>query len=295
MPVAAPHRPHLRTEAEELAARYPGLLAEAERVASIVAQGVHGRRRSGLGETFWQYRGYTPSDSATQIDWRRSARSDHLFVRENEWEAANTVWLWCDGSAGMDWASTPKIPTKKDRATVLLMALSSLLMRAGERCAVLGMSDKPHTGRFGIERIASKLLRSEGKPQDIQAPFNCHARLVLASDFLEPLDQWRDRLSQLSGRSASGLLIHLIDPAEESFPFKGRLKLLDPETPRPKIPFLLGRAETKRAEYLEKFAAHKQAISDMGRRLGWRVVVHHTDKPATQALSAIYAILSEDK
>lgn len=295
MPVAAPNRLHLRTEAEALAARYPALLAEAERVANIVAQGVHGRRRSGLGETFWQYRNYTPSDSATQIDWRRSARSDHHYVRENEWEAANTVWLWCDNAPGMAWSSTRDLPTKHDRATVLLLALSSLLMRAGERCAVLGKSDKPHTGRFGIERIAMKLLSANGTTDDLSTRFNRHARLVLASDFLEPLDIWRKRLSRLSGRAANGLLIHLIDPAEETFPYKGRLKLLDPQTLRPKIPFLLGRAEKVRAEYLEKFNAHKQAVNDMARRLGWRVVVHHTDRPATHALNTMYSILSEDR
>ena len=35
----------------------------------------------------------------TGIDWRRSASSDNLFVREREWEAAHTVWLWVDLSA----------------------------------------------------------------------------------------------------------------------------------------------------------------------------------------------------
>ena len=42
--------------AEALGARLPPLLVAAERVAATVAQGVHGRRRVGQGDSFWQFR-----------------------------------------------------------------------------------------------------------------------------------------------------------------------------------------------------------------------------------------------
>jgi uncharacterized protein (DUF58 family) len=67
-----------------------------------VAHGIHGRggpapaRRSGSSASSRR------SDPATIIDWRRSASSDHLFdVREREWEAAHTFWLWPDISPSM--------------------------------------------------------------------------------------------------------------------------------------------------------------------------------------------------
>jgi len=91
----------LRREAEQAASRFPALLAEAEQVAASIAHGVHGRRRAGSGETFWEYRHHRPEDGARAVDWRRSARGDHFYVRETEWEAANAVYLWRDGSAGM--------------------------------------------------------------------------------------------------------------------------------------------------------------------------------------------------
>ena len=165
MAAAASPSLNLRREAEVLAASYPALMAEAERVAAVVSQGVHGRRRPGQGETFWQYRNYHSSDSAHHIDWRRSARGDQVYVRENEWEAANTVYFWRDGSAGMDWSSSNKLPTKKDRASVLCMALTSLLMRAGERCAVMGESERPRTGRLGLERVTRRLTVTDGAPE----------------------------------------------------------------------------------------------------------------------------------
>src|ERR1700752_108958 len=139
---AAEHAP-TRHRAEALAAVLPPLLVAAERVAVTVAQGVHGRRRVGQGETFWQFRQYEPGDAATRIDWRESAKSQRVYVRETEWEAAQSVWLWRDRSASMDYSSAGYVaggewPSKRDRAELLLMALACLLVRGGERLTLLG-------------------------------------------------------------------------------------------------------------------------------------------------------------
>ena len=294
MPVAVDTQFDLRRRAEKLASPYPGLLAEAERVAAIVAQGVHGRRRSGQGESFWQYRDYSSSDSAHQIDWRRSARSDQHYVRENEWEAANTVWLWRDGAPGMDWQSSKNVPTKQDRASVLLMALTSLLIRAGERCAVLGESERPRSGRHGLERVTHRLAISPGKTSSFDSEFSSHAKMVIASDFLAPTEVWRTRLAKLTQRPATGVLLHIIDPAERSFPYKGRMHLLEPGSVKSKIPFLVGRAEKARQAYVEKFAAHEEALQRTAARLGWTLVTHQTDQPANLALTALYRALDKD-
>ncbi|NNC36348.1 MAG: DUF58 domain-containing protein [Hyphomonadaceae bacterium] len=294
MPVVVDNRSNLRRRAEQLAAPFPGLLAEAERVAAIVAQGVHGRRRPGQGESFWQYRSYTDSDSAHDIDWRRSARSDHYYVRENEWEAANTVWLWRDGYAGMEWRSSNDTPTKMNRASVLLMALTSLLIRAGERCAVLGESERPRSGRHGLERVTHRLAISEGKKAAFDGEFSPHAKMVIASDFLEPTEVWRARLAKLTARPATGVLLHIVDPAERLFPYKGRLHLLEPGSVRSKIPFLVGRAEKARQAYIDKFVAHEEALQRTASRLGWTLITHQTDQPATLALTALYRALDKD-
>ena len=292
MPVAiAPNPLTLRRRAETLAAGYPALLAEAERVAAIVAQGVHGRRRPGQGETFWQYRNYQPSDTANQIDWRRSARGDQVYIRENEWEAANTVYFWRDGAAGMDWTSSKQHPTKQDRASVLTMALASLLMRAGERCAVMGETERPRAGRVGLERISRRIALSKGPSRNLDADIPAHARLVIASDFLEAPDVWRQRLARLSGRPAKGILLHIIDPAEREFPYSGRVQLRVPGLSKLE-PLLIGRAERARENYQAKFTAHCEALERTASRLGWPIVRHYTDKPANAALTALYVAMA---
>src|SRR6266852_4640080 len=112
-----------REEAERLGAALPPLLVEAERLTSGVWLGVHGRRKAGMGETFWQFRRYRHEDPSSAIDWRQSAKSQHVFVREREWEAAETVWFWRDASLGMRYSSSPNVVEKWERATVLVLAL----------------------------------------------------------------------------------------------------------------------------------------------------------------------------
>ena len=92
-------------EARSLSATMPRLILEARRVAATVIHGLHGRRRAGTGENFWQFRRFVSGEPAARVDWRRSARDDHLYVREQEWEAAHTVWIWPDRSPSMVFAS----------------------------------------------------------------------------------------------------------------------------------------------------------------------------------------------
>lgn len=285
MPVeTAAHQ--LRQDADRLAAGYPALLAEADRVAALVAAGVHGRRRAGQGETFWQYRPYDVSDPANRIDWRRSARGDAIFVRDTEWEAANSIYLWRDGSAGMEWRSAKSLPTKQDRATVLSLALASLLMRGGERCAVLGESDRPRAGRAGYEQLALRLAQSQGSTDTLAGKLPADAKLLIASDFLTEPESWADKLAALASRPASGVLLHIIDPAEESFPFKGRVEF---KTPGGWLaPYLLGRAEKAKDDYQTRFAAHCARLDDTARQLGFTLIRHHTDQPPGPALTALY-------
>lgn len=288
---AEPDDVRLRRAAEHAASALPGLLAEAERIAATVAQGVHGRRRKGAGETFWEYRRWSHEDPASAVDWRRSARSDELFVRENEWEAANTVWLWRDGRPSMDWRSDAALPTKRNRAAVLTIGLAILLIRAGERCAVLG-EGLPGRGAPGLDRAARALALSDSGAELISpASVARHGRVVLAADFLEPPEVWQRRLAALADRNATGVMIQIVDPAEEEFPYAGRTLF---ELPAGRDELLIGRAEAVATEYRERFAAHRAALADLARRSDWMFLAHRTDHSAASALLALHQALGRE-
>jgi uncharacterized protein (DUF58 family) len=280
-----------RGEAEKLGGRLPGLLVEAERVAATVSQGVHGRRRTGVGETFWQYRQYQPGDPAGSIDWRQSARSRHLFVREQEWEAAESVWLWPDQSASMHYRSTKRWPTKRDRALVLTLAVAGLLIRAGERIAALGSGERPRGGQYGFNVVVQRLLESaQAAPSTVpHQNLPRHARLVLVSDFLEPPEALARRFAQLAAVGAEVSVLVVADPAEEGLDFSGRVLF---EGLEGEGRTLIGNVGGIRGRYRELYDAHRAHVGDLVRRHGWRMATHRTDRSPESGLLTLYQMLA---
>lgn len=275
----------LEGEAHALADRLPELVLDALRVANTVAHGIHGRRRAGTGETFWQFRQFQASDPATVIDWRRSASSDHLYVREREWEAAHTFWLWPDISASMKFRSHLAATSKRERALVLTLAVAELLVRAGERIALMGLT-APMASRKATSRIAEALASHEADAA-AKASLPPPARLsrfssvLLFSDFLDPPEAIAGRLSEMAEGGVSGHLIQVLDPAEETLAYEGRMEFRSPEGSER---WTVDRVETLRPEYQRKLAAHRAAVEEAAGRIGWSFLVHHTDRPAAEPL-----------
>lgn len=278
----------LRHAAEDLAMRLPALLLEAEQVASTVAQGVHGRRKAGMGEAFWQFRRYQPGDAVSAIDWRQSAKTDRVFIRENEWEAAQSVWLWRDRSASMDWSSTGKLPTKRARAELICLALAILLLRAGERVALLGSGTRPSASRTVGQKLAEALVMDRGAPDSLPAvePLPRHAQVVLISDFLSPPEALAPVLQGFAGRGLRGHLLQVMDPAEEALPYEGRVEFEGLESGEGRL--TVPRVGALRAAYAEKLAAHEGALEALARSSGWSFTRHRTDRPASALLLPVY-------
>ncbi len=280
-----------RQRAEQLAATLPPLLVAAQRVASTVAQGVHGRRRVGQGETFWQFRQYETGDRPVSIDWRQSAKSDRVFVRETEWEAAQSIWIWRDLSASMDWRSSPEHPLKRERADLLTLALAALLMRGGEHVALLGLGARPASGQSVLGRLAVNIERGDGPAGDCPPvlPLARHGHLVLIGDLLAPLEAIDDAVRGYAEAGMGGYLLQVLDPAEEALPYGGRIRF---EGMEGEDSWLLSRVESVRGDYVARLAAQRAGLQAIGRAAGWAFSSHRTDQPPHAALLALYMALS---
>ncbi len=281
--------------AEGLAATLPPLLVAAERVAATVAQGVHGRRRVGLGETFWQFRRYQPGDSPQMIDWRQSGKTQPVYVRENEWEAAQTVWLWRDRSPSMDYRSDKALPTKRERADLLTLATAVLLVRGGERVGLLNSGLRPDHGKFALNRMAGLMTdpRNAHAPEGLPKaePLPRHAQVVLAGDLLSPLPEIHATVSALTGRGVRGHLLQILDPAEETLPYDGRVEF---EGFEGEDELLVPRVEAVRTAYLERLHAHQDGLAALARAAGWSFAVHRTDRPPQTALLGLWGALARE-
>lgn len=278
--------------ARKLADAMPRLILEARRVASTVIHGLHGRRRAGPGENFWQYRRFMSGEPAQNVDWRRSARDDHLYVREREWEASHTVWIWPDRSPSMTFSSALAKDSKLERVLVVAFALAEILVQGGERVGVPGLL-RPTASRSVIEKMAEAILHDPGERASLPPSFapSPLSEVVMLSDLWSPIGDIKAAISQLSATGAHGHVVQVVDPAEESFPYSGRVEFIEPEGAGS---VTAGRAEIWRDDYQNVVARHRAAIRAETDRRGWSFVIHRTDRPASEILLVLHTRMGDD-
>ncbi len=278
----------LRRAAEAEAAALPALLLAAEHLAATVQMGGHGRRRAGAGEEFWQYRPAHSGDEARFVDWRRSARSDSQFVRDREWQLAQSLTIWVDDAASMRFsgAATGRQarPEKADRARLLALALAVLALRAGERVGLSGPLAPPRPGKAQLLTLARALLAPAagadyGTP--VVSGIAGFSRAVFVSDFLGDLDAIAAALGGLADRGVTGAMMQVLDPSEEDFPFDGRTIF---ESMAGRLHHETREAADLRSRYRERLAMRRARLAELAARAGWAFSTHHTAAPAQVAL-----------
>jgi uncharacterized protein (DUF58 family) len=286
--------PALRARSETLGQSLPPLLAHAEHLAATVILGEHGRRRAGMGDEFWQYRPATAGDSARLFDWRRSARSDAHFVREREWQAAQSVTLWIDASRSMAFSGDRSRAPKSDRARLLAMAVAVLLLRGGERVGLAGMEHPPRSGRAQIDRLALALGTDAEADYGVPDPTGMvsHGRAVFVSDFLGHLDAVEKVIAVAADRGVGGALLQVLDPAEEAFPFDGRTIF---ESMGGGLRHETLKAGELRDRYRARLAERKARLDAVARAAGWHFTTHHTGDSAQAALLWLYRALGHGR
>lgn len=281
----------LRAEAQGASAHLPALILSAERLAAMIAPGAHGLRRSGPGEDFWQYRPATQGDSARSIDWRRSARSDGQFVRDREAQTAQAVGLWISAGQGMGYSGAPARPAKADRAHLLALALAMVLLRGGEKVGLLGQPAR--AGRVQADRLAEQIVAQRGGGGDGDAPSPDHLRpnqrVVILSDFLDD-PAWVDALlARASGMGVTGVLMQVLDPDEEVFPWTGAVLF---RSLSGAIRHDSRDAGGLRDAYLARLAERREWLRQRAMGAGWHFGHHTTDHLPAVALSWLYQVLA---
>jgi len=281
---------HAGGEARSLAESMPRIILEARRIAATVIHGLHGRRRAGPGENFWQYRRFMSGEPARGVDWRRSARGAILYVREQEWEAAHTVWIWADRSPSMTFTSPLARESKLDRSLVIAFALAEVLVQGGERVGMPGLM-RPTGSRNVLDKMANAVVHDVTQRTSLPPMFapSGLSEIVVVSDFWSPMAEVRAMLSQLTVTGAHGHLVQVVDPAEEVFPYSGRIEFIEPEGAGS---ITAGRAEAWKSEFEQRVTQHRAEIRAATDKLGWTFAIHRTDRPATELLLALHARMS---
>lgn len=280
----------LRARAEAAAAALPPLVLARGPIAATVAPGGHGLRRPGIGEDFWQYRLAHEGDTASAIDWRRSARGDSRFVRDRERQTARTAAIWLGRGAGMDYAGQQGTETKLDRARVIGLALSLSLIRAGERVALLG--EGPGSGAAQAAKLSEGIAAMTALASDADAPAAAAARagqvVVLVDDFLNDPSGLKGFLQAASGLGSSGVILQVLHPDEEGFPFDGAIRF---ETVGGQHHDTRDAGGLREA-YLARLEQRRRALAQMAQQAGFVFGTHDLGRPVSEAMIWLHGVLA---
>lgn len=280
----------LISDAKKRSLALEDILIDSRQASQSMMTGVHGRRRAGQGENFWQFRDYQPGEPAYRIDWRRSAKGDSLNVRDPEFEAPRTVWFALDQHTRMDWSGDRSRPTKFEAAALMALTLADLLLRQGERVGWLGQADPALRGNAQLETFARRMVQLPPTLTLSQHIPTQGDLFIVIGDFLAEPAHWQEALRTLCiSQPDSGCIIDLLDPAERDFPFTGRVTF---ETVDATERVTIEDAEAIRQTYLERLRERNNILGDVSSTCGWLSTSMQTDQDISGCIQDVCVHLS---
>lgn len=279
----------LRQKAEESSASLPALMVRAENIADNIMHGEHAQKKAGAGEKFWQFREYHTSDRPQDIDWRQSAKTDHVFIKQREWQTTQRTYLWCAGGKTMDYPSDKNTISKQDCAQLMCLSLALLLRKAEEQIGVFG---DLKTGRSAqtMQKIGQHLIdlpkHGQALPDTAHFDLPRHASFIGAGDFLSPLEDIETRFNHIAAYAQNALIIHILDPTELTLALSGRLRFQGPDDSE----HLINHVPSIREEYQNRITEHVNAVQSLCEERGWFYIRHTTDLDISATLQHIWGM-----
>ena len=255
--------------------------------------GHQGQRRSGTGADFWQYKEYQDGDNSQNIDWRKSAKGDTHYIREREWEKAQTIAIWVSRSRMMQFAHKSDPYSKAQYAAILAYILSAKFMAAGEHIKFINAQIKSLHSAAQLPHFAHSLAEHCGKtiPHNKSDVGQVKSFPILISDFWEDLASVEKQIKQLSANNFRGLVIQVTSPAELSLPYKGRV-ILEPTSADSAENFTISKIEDVKKEYTQRIETHQREIMHITNQYGCQYIHLSTARDPIDATMDIYRSLA---
>ena len=283
----------LRHEAEINISTLPALLMMADKISGTILHGMHSQRKSGAGEKFWQFREYTQSDHLQDIDWRQSAKNDHIFIKQKEWQTTQKTYLWCASGSSMNYSSAKNIYSKQACAQIISLSLALLLRRSEEQVGLFG---DLKTGKSDdkMQKIGQILLDNsnieQSLPNSLDFALPQHSSFIAIGDFLAPINDISDAFSSISMAAQNALIIQIIDPAELDLTYRGRVKFKDINSNESTV---INHVASVRSQYKKRMEAHINQVRLLCYERGWSYVLHKTDTDIAQTLKDIWLMMDD--
>ena len=221
-----------------------GLDLRARAVVEGAFAGGHRSHQRGFSVEFADYREYSVGDDLRYVDWKVFARRDRIYVKQFETETDFQCHLVLDVSESMTYRSESAVLSKWSYAQLLAAALCVMVTRQQDRAGLSTMTDVLHARMRPSGNLSDLIAFLEAA-----APFTASAPrgaaeldlgrafhdladslgkrgvVILLTDCLADPESLLLGLRHLRFRGHDVSLLHIVDPAEETFPFDDPLVL----------------------------------------------------------------------
>ena len=280
---------NLRHKAEKSVANLPALMMVAQKTADNVMHGTHAKSKAGAGDKFWQFREYSPSDRPQDIDWRQSAKSDDVFIKQKELQVLQRNYIWVAGGKSMDFKSEPKLYTKQEAAQIMALSLAILLGRSEEQVGIFG-DIKTGNSENSLGKIGGALInqadREEALPNTDSFMPPKNSGVIAIGDFLSDIEDIKRKLSDIQSNGSEAVIIQVLDPKEVDLTYKGRVKFCGSYSENQTT---IDNVASVQEEYNSNIAAHIDAIKTLCEEQQFTYILHKTDDDITETLGHIIA------
>jgi len=216
---------------DEVADLLPSLLSDSSLLLKNILSGLHSTRFAGKGENFWQFKEYVRGESISSIDWRKSASSKKLLMKQNEKELSKTIYLFFDKSFSMNYKSNLAKHNKLFISALLTLTLCKLFSNSKEKVFIFNSENKPINCSNNIHNFDKSFLFNNKKHSFPNLNlFKDKSLCFFFSDFFYDNSELKSLIIKFKNRGILGYLIQILDPIEVDFNLNSNIMLKDLET-----------------------------------------------------------------
>ncbi len=270
---------------DEHASLLPKIVFDSEVLSRNIIEGLHASRFSGKGEEFWQFKEYRRGDDISSIDWRKSAASSKILVKQKENETAKTIYFYFDRTKSMLFKSKKSLQNKYQAAVLLTLTLSRMFLKNRENVY--------HFNNKSVIKCSNDLSSFTEhfllKENDINYPDKSliadNSICFIVSDFLYDLEAVENFLINLKKKNVGGFLIQVLDPLEINFSVKENLILNDLET---NAKLRIDESKEYKDFYDKRLNVLQKGLKSLCKNSNWSYLLYDTNKNIKPVLLEIF-------
>lgn len=276
-----------------------GLDLKARLIVEGYVSGLHKSPYHGFSIEFAEHREYVPGDDLRYVDWKVFGKSDRIYLKQYEEETNFACYILLDTSESMAYKSEQAAVSKLEYGQYVAAALSYLILQQQDAVGLATYDSAVRTFvRAGshpshLKQLCHTLDKSPAAGESSMGPIfhdlaeriRKRGLVVIISDLFDDLTSLMMGLKHLRHRRHEVVVMQVIDPAEQDFPFQDATLFKGLEG----LPEQMTEPRSLRAAYRREFENFLLEARRGCRDLHMDYVLMRTDQPLDVALTSFLA------